>query len=191
MTSTGSTNVPEDRQEESLEGKERAEGDATSKEPPSTEALLDEAIRERDQFRALAQRAQADLVNYRRRVEEERQGLIQSASSQLLVRLLPILDDLHRAIEHVEEAAPPAWIEGVRLVQRKLHGVLEVEGVTTFIPETGASFDPLEQEAMFHEPSGEQPAGTVIRTIRPGYKNRIRVLRAAQVVLAQDLQGRD
>lgn len=183
--------MPEGGPEESPEREERAGADATSMEPPSAEALLDEAIRERDQFRALAQRAQADLVNYRRRVEEEREGLIQSASSQLLVRLLPILDDLHRAIEHVEGAAPPAWIEGVRLVQRKLQGVLEAEGVTPFIPEAGASFDPLEQEAVFHEPSGEQPAGAVVRTIRPGYRNRIRVLRAAQVVLAQDLQGRD
>jgi molecular chaperone GrpE len=153
--------------------------------PPSLEELLEEAAREREQFRALAQRGQADLINYKRRVEEERQALAQNASIQIVVRLLPILDDFQRALEHLPEDAPDSWTEGIQMVQRKLDNVLDAEGVVVFSPEAGVSFDPSEHEAVYFGSTDQYPPGSVISTARPGYRNAVRVLRPAQVVLAQ------
>ena len=147
--------------------------------------LLEEAARERDQFRAMAQRAQADLINYRRRMEEERQMVGQQAASQVIVRLLPVLDDFQLALAHLPSEAPPAWVDGVQMILRKLQVLLDAEGVTAFSPEPGAAFDPSEHEAVYFERSDEHEAGAVVSTVHPGYRNTNRVLRPAQVVLAQ------
>ena len=72
---------------------------------------LEEASRERDQFRAMAQRAQADLINYKRRVDEERRALAQNAASQVILRLFPILDNFQRAVEHLPDPSRSALLE--------------------------------------------------------------------------------
>ena len=162
-----------------------ASAEVTAGAEATLEEQLEEAARERDQFRAMAQRAQADLVNYRRRVDEERQLLAQNATSQLILRLLPILDDFQLAVDHLPADAPASWSDGVRMILRKLQGIIDGEGVTAFSPEPGASFDPLQHEAVYFEPSDQHPAGAVISTMRPGYRNMDRVLRPAQVILAQ------
>jgi molecular chaperone GrpE len=157
---------------------------------PTSEDLskqqLEEATREREQFRAMAQRAQADLINYRRRMEEERQMVGQHAASQVIVRLIPVLDDFQRAMAHLPSDAPPTWVDGVRMILRKLQLLLDAEGVTPFSPEPGAAFDPSEHEAVYFERSNKHQVGAVVSTARPGYRNANRVLRPAQVVVAQE-----
>ena len=158
------------------------------KDEAPSQAELEEKARERDQFHALAQRAQADLINYRRRVEEERGALAQNASTRVIALLLPILDDFQRAMEHKPEDAPASWSDGVSMILRKLQAVVEGEGVTVFSPEPGTSFDPSEHESIYYEPSGEYPADCVVSTVRVGYRSATRVLRPAQVIVSQPSQ---
>jgi len=150
------------------------------------QAELEEANRERGQFKLLAQRAQADMANFRRRLEEEREELYHSVAARLFTKLLPVLDDLQRALNqtpsNVEEAS---WLEGIRLIERSLQSMLESEGVTP-IEADGEAFNPWEHEALFSIRSPDKEAGTVVSVIRPGYKLHGKVLRAAQVAVAQD-----
>ena len=170
---------------DALDPQNEATAEAATSATVLPEEQLEEAARERDQFRAMAQRAQADLINFRRRMDEERQSLAQSATNQLLMRLLPVLDDLQLAADHVPAEAPSTWSEGVHMVWRKLQNIMDGEGVTAFSPEPGTSFDPAEHEAVYSEPSNAYLQGCVLSAIRPGYRTANRVLRPAQVILVQ------
>lgn len=146
---------------------------------------LDEALREKDQFRAMAQRAQADLVNYKKRVAEEIQETRRSATTGVLLRTLSVVDDLERALSLIpDEAVAPGWREGLDLVLRNLTTVLESEGVKR-IEALGRGFDPKEFEAVMHEETADVEEGAIVRVVREGYTHRDRVLRAAQVVVAK------
>ena len=146
---------------------------------------LEEALREKAQFRAMAQRAQADLINYRRRAAEEREELARTANLQLLLKMLSVADNLNRALETVPgDADASGWLEGVRLVQRSLEHILESEGVTKIETE-GQPFDPWEHEAVFSEETPDAQEGLIVRIIRDGYKLHDRVLRAAQVSVSK------
>ena len=150
------------------------------------QAELDEALREREQYKNMAQRSQADLVNYRRRAAEEVAEARERANSQLLLRILSVADDLSRALEHMpEDDVAPGWLEGLGLVQRNLQNVLEAEGLTMIETAIGQPFDASEHEAVFFEPDSEREEGTVAQVIRVGYRLREHVLRAAQVSVSQ------
>ena len=182
------TNEPDPQENAKRPEAQGSSGPETAPELAGEELLsqqLEEATRERDQFRTMAQRAQADFINYKRRMEEERQLIGQQVVSQVVMQLLPVLDDFQRAVDHLPPDAPVTWSEGVQMILRKLLQLLETEGVTPISPEPGATFDPAEQEAVYYEPTAEYPEGCVMSTIRLGYRNTTRVLRPAQVVLAQ------
>ena len=157
-----------------------------AEEAPPEEDAMTVLERERDQFRAMAQRAQADFVNYRRRVDEERLNLVRSASSQVVVRLLPVVDDLHRAVLAVPDDAPEGWSDGVKMILQNMRALIQAEGVNGFEPSPGDTFDPAQHEAVYYEPTVEQPAGAVVSTVRTGYRTGERVLRPAQVVVARE-----
>ena len=149
------------------------------------QAELEEISRERDQFRSLAQRVQADFINYRRRVEEGRAELQKEANARLILDLLSVMDDFGRALEHIDiDEDQPAWLEGVELIHRKLQKVLDREGVTP-IEAMGQDFDPWEQEALLHQETTEHREGEVIGVIQEGYKLHGKVLRPAQVVVSK------
>ena len=155
----------------------------------SLEEQLEEANREREQFKNAMQRAQADLVNYRRRVEEEREDLLKYSNSRLLVMLLPVLDEFNMALGQApNDDAPESWVEGIRLIHRKLHSLIESEGVTRIEAES-KSFDPLEHEALAQQESPEHEDGQVMMVVRDGYKLRGRLLRPAQVIVAQKVKA--
>ncbi len=159
------------------------EADAAEEpEPPDPMAALEQ---ERDQFRALAQRTQADFVNYKRRTDEERVMISRMASSQVLVRLLPVLDDLQRAVGAIPEEAAESWGDGVKMIALNLQSIMQAEGVAMYEPQPGDTFDPAEHEAVYFQSTNEQPAGAVFSVVRPGYRTGDRVLRPAQVVVAQ------
>jgi len=145
---------------------------------------LARAERERDEMKAVAQRAQADLVNYKRRMEEERWTLARGASRVVIAKLLPIVDDLRRAVDALPPDAPGEWAAGARLIRQNALALLESEGVTPYEPAPGDPFDPARQEAVASRPSAEHPAGAVLETVSPGYSGADRVLRAAQVVVS-------
>jgi molecular chaperone GrpE len=131
------------------------------------------------------QRAAADFSNYKRRVEEERAATSQFANAILLARLLSVLDDFDRALDTVPPDTHDAWVEGIRLVQRKLHGLLESEGVTP-IEVVGKPFDPKLHEAVVHEDTTAYPDNTVIDEVQRGYLLHDRVLRPALVRVANN-----
>ena len=150
---------------------------------PLTEEL-EEVTRERDQYQSAMQRAQADLINYRRRAEEERGEAIKHANGRLLNRVLPVLDDFSMAFEQApEDASQQPWLEGFRLIHRKLHSMTEAEGVTRIEAED-KPFDPAEHEALAQVESAEHDDGQVVQVVRDGYKLHDRVLRPAQVIIS-------
>ena len=151
---------------------------------------MEDLERERDQFKALAQRSQADLVNYRRRVDEERQELQRNANANLLTKFLGVVDDFERAIDMLpEEAAAAGWQEGLMLVKRNLDNLLGSEGVSK-IEATGKSFDPWEHEAVHYMETEEAEDGSIIQVFRDGYRLHDKVLRASQVIVAKAPEAR-
>lgn len=165
---------------EEHEGKES--GDEAREE---LQARLEEVERERSQFRAMAQRTQADLTNYRQRVEKEREDAHRNMVERAMRNLLPIIDDLSLAIQHTPHNTEEAsWFEGVRLIERRLHALLELEGVTRMDAE-GKPFDPWQHEALFMIDTLDGESGIVVDVIRPGYNIQDRILRTAQVSVTQ------
>jgi len=127
------------------------------------------------------QRARAELANARKRFQREQEQAYRNATADVLVRLLPILDDFQRALESVpEEVEAAPWIEGLRLIERKFQYLLEQEGVTA-IEDAGQEFDPFLHQAVTHEPSDTVPAGQVISSLRAGYRLGDQVLRHSMV----------
>ena len=140
-----------------------------------------------------AQRAQAEMVNFRRRTDEDRIANAKYANSRLIANILPVLEELDLAISHTEgnsgaadraeNGANDSLLEGIKLIQRKLTGVLESEGVTA-IEAVDLMFNPLEHEAVGTEESTEVEPGYVTQIVRPGFRLHDRVIRPAQVMVA-------
>ncbi|HEX2221297.1 MAG TPA: nucleotide exchange factor GrpE [Candidatus Limnocylindria bacterium] len=134
------------------------------------------------------QRSAADFSNYRRRTEEERGAAALMSNALLITKLLAVLDDFDRALDAVPPEVHDAWVEGVRLVERKLRGVLDGEGVTP-IDALGRPFDPHLHEAVVHEETREYPDNQVIGELQRGYRLHDRVIRPALVRVAKNPAG--
>ena len=146
---------------------------------------LEEAERETGQFRTMAQRAQADLTNYRKRAAEEVEEARRQAAAGLLLRIVTIRDDIQRALDLVPEGgASEGWAEGLALVMRNIDSALEAEGVTR-TEALGKPFEPWECEAVQYQETDHAAEGTVVSVFRDGFSHRGMVLRAAQVVVAK------
>lgn len=127
------------------------------------------------------QRSLAEFQNYRKRIDRDRQGEQAAMKGDLLKKVLPVLDDLERALQN--RPANDAWSGGVELIQRKLQGILEAEGLRR-IDAVGAQFDPSFHEAISQEPVQDAESGQVIEVLRQGYTLGDRVIRPAQVRVA-------
>jgi molecular chaperone GrpE len=151
---------------------------------PETEALSPEpdlatVASERDSYLDQLQRSLAEFANYRRRVEQERAFGREIATRDLLRQLVPIVDDLKRALESVpEDQMETPWVQGVGLIERKLLALLEREGVTPIEAE-GQPFDPAFHEAVASDPGSS--GDTVVEVYQAGYKHRNALLRPAMV----------
>jgi molecular chaperone GrpE len=126
-------------------------------------------------------RLAADFDNYKKRAARERQEYVALANERLLAELLPILDDLERALNAAEEHQEAQLEDGVRLVHRSLAALLERYGVAPI--ETDGKFDPHVHEALLSQPS-EVEEGSVIDVVQKGYKLGDRVVRPARVIVA-------
>ena len=126
-------------------------------------------------------RLAADFENYKKRAARERQEYVQLANERLIAELLPILDDLERALTAAEQHEEAQLDEGVRLVHRSLAALLGRQGVTPI--ETEGKFDPHVHEALLSQPS-EAEEGSVIDVVQKGYKLGDRIVRPARVVVA-------
>lgn len=126
------------------------------------------------------QRAEADLANYRRRVEQERQELLKYASAGLVMDILAVADDLERALTSLPSALHGfTWIEGIYLIYRRILAVLQAHGVTEVEAE-GKPFDPSCHQAI-REVEGEP--GKVVQVVQRGYRLHGRLLRPALVLV--------
>ena len=146
--------------------------------------LIEELTREKDQFRALAQRAQADLVNYRNRASQEMEESRRIVKFGVISKFLNVADDLERAIGNIPSDMDENWSEGIILVLRGLENSLTLEGVEK-IDALGESFDPHFHEALMYEERSDTEEGIIVDVIQTGYKIKDRVLRPARVVGAQ------
>jgi molecular chaperone GrpE len=156
----------------------------TEKTPTKAELQerLAEVERERDEYLNDLKRVAADFENYRRRAARDQESLVVRAHERLVKELLPVLDDLERALEAAAEHEEAKLEEGVRLVHRELSHALAKEGLVEI--ETNGHFDPHVHEALLSQPS-EADEGTVIEVIQKGYRLGDRVLRPARVVISQ------
>lgn len=185
-TSNGETQEAADHAARSQEGEA---GDTPFEE--MTKEVLVEKLREAE---AAAQknydlylRSQADMENLKKRYQKENQGLIKFANETLIKQLLPVADNLEKAIEHLqeEEASVAGVREGVELTLKMLMDVLQRSGVEV-IQALGEPFDPRFHEAVSEEMDEQAEPGTVIKEMQRGYTLHQRLLRPSMVVVCRN-----
>ena len=154
-----------------------------AKSPTKAELLerLAAVEAERDEYLNDLKRVAADFDNYRKRAARDQENLVARAHERLVKELLPVLDDLERALEAAAEHEEAKLEEGVRLVHRELWAVLSREGLLQI--DADGRFDPYVHEALLSQPSDAEE-GTVIEVIQKGYRLGDRVLRPARVVVS-------
>ena len=156
---------------------EEPEPEAPAPDPLAT------ALAERDAYLDLAQRVQADFENYRKRAAREQERLVAHAHERLVRELLPILDDLERALEAAERHEEAQLVEGVKLVEQSLRTALRKEGLAEIA--TDGPFDPHVHEALLIQPSDSAESGAVLEVVQRGYRVGDRVVRPAKVIVAE------
>jgi molecular chaperone GrpE len=129
-------------------------------------------------------RLAADFDNYKKRSRQEHSETVQYANSDLIGKLLPVVDNFHRVIESAPAEVDEAWLKGIRLTLQQLDELLASQGVSP-IESVGTPFDPSLHEAIGHEESNEHPEDTVVTEVRKGYRLHDRVVRPALVKVAR------
>jgi molecular chaperone GrpE len=155
--------------------------DAPREESVGVDERLAALEAERDEYLNDLKRVAAEFENYRKRVSRDQESLAARAHERLVKELLPVLDDLERALAAAEEHEEAKLEEGVRLVHRELRSALDREGLAEI--ETNGVFDPHVHEALLTQPS-DAAEGSVLEVIQKGYKLGNHVLRPARVVVA-------
>ena len=156
---------------------ENQEVEETSPEADELEALRNE----NEELISTLQRLQADFENFRKRAQRDQDALVARAGERIVKELLPVIDDLERALEAAEQHEEAKLEDGVKLVHRQLEQLLAKEGLAPV--ETDGMFDPHVHEGLLTQPS-ESEEGSVIEVLQKGYRLGDRVLRPARVVVA-------
>ena len=173
--------------------------DAAAAPDTAATSPLEERVRElerglqeaRGEAQAAADRALrtlAEFDNYRRRTEREREEAIGRGRADVLRELLEVCDNFDRALEHAGEGVPASFLEGMKLVARGLHDLLDRKGVARIEAE-GRPFDPEQHEALTVMPRAGAAPDTVIQVVQAGYRLGDRVLRPAKVIVAGPMPG--
>ncbi len=170
-------------------------GEAESAEPSATARAVvgrgpaasedfDAVVRQRDEYYDRLLRKAAEFDNYRKRVERERRDQADYAAADVLGDLLPLVDDLERALQADPAAGTDAYRTGVELIHRQMLDLLRRRGVTP-IESIGREFDPNVHQAVIHETVPGHPEGEIVEEFRRGYKLRDRLLRPSMVKVAK------
>jgi molecular chaperone GrpE len=187
-------NPPVPPEEEPVTSRDEADEPSGEEDPQNEEQALEEkqqveaedplarSQRERDEYLDLARRSQADFENYRKRAAKETALAGERAKSGLVRELLPVVDNLERALASAG-SSEQHLAEGVRLVHSELIAVLERNGVQQFDP-SGERFDPGEHEALSMRPQDGAESGVVLDVVEKGYRANGTVLRPARVVVS-------
>ena len=162
-------------QEEQQQEQEQPQAE---QQAPDVEAL----IAERDEYLDHLKRVAAEFENYRKRAARDQQNLAARAAERLVRELLPVLDDLERALQAAEEHEEATLEEGVRLVHRQLADTLRKEGLEE-VP-TDGGFDPHVHEALMSRPDEERESGAILEVAQKGYRIGEKVIRPARVIVA-------
>jgi molecular chaperone GrpE len=168
-------------EEEPLPQEEEPGGVAETEPPPALAEELEAARRERDEYLDALQRLKAEFENSRKRQERERTRMLETASERLVVELLPVLDNLDRALEAEGDIR-----EGVRATRDQLADALGREGLLP-VASDGQPFDPNVHEAVMGQPSDEHEEGTILQTFERGYLLNGKPIRPAKVVVAKQV----
>ncbi len=152
-------------------------------EAPAPDDPLAAVTAERDAYLDLVQRVQADFENYRKRSAREQERLVAHAHERLVRELLPVLDDLERALEAAERHEEAQLVEGVKLVEKSLRASLAKEGLAEI--DTDGPFDPHVHEALLTQPSDASASGSILEVVQRGYRVGDRVVRPARVIVAE------
>jgi len=177
----------DDIEEAAAEEQEHAAEDVSNEA-----AEIDELRAERDALQDKFMRAIADAENARKRSDKDRREAENYGGSKLARDLLPVHDNLRRALDTVtgeQRDAAPALIEGVELTLRELLNVFSHHGITIIEPQVGDRFDPQHHEAMFEAPLPETKAGDIIQVSAPGFMLHDRILRPAQVGVSSNREA--
>ena len=159
-----------------------AEEHAQQEEPEAPQDPLAQAEAQRDEYLDLARRTQAEFENYRKRTASQAAQAGERAKVGLLRELLPVVDNLERALAAAADSEGPLH-EGVKLVLNDLQGVLAREGVDALEP-VGERFDPTVHEALSMRPEDGTESGVVVEVVEKGYRTRDTVIRPARVVVS-------
>jgi molecular chaperone GrpE len=152
-------------------------------EEQPAESELEAATRQRDEYLDSLQRLKAEFDNYRKRAQRDQEALVARAGERVVKELLPVIDDLERALQAAEQHEEATLEEGVRLVHRSLADLLRREGLQEI--ETDGPFDPHVHEALLQQPAEGAESGAVIEVLQKGYRLGDRVLRPARVIVAE------
>ena len=146
---------------------------------------IDTIINERDQYKNIAQRAQADLINYKNRVIEDRESTYVMIVTRFVSNLLPIIDNFNRAISAMPE--DNSWYQGLIMIEKSLNELIQSEGITQ-TAKTGMDFDPKYHEAIMAIEDDSKNEGTIADIIAQGYELKDRIIRPAQVTVIRNIK---
>ena len=172
--------MPSDPEEKIPEQESPKEPDARAAD--GADEALAKAKQQAEQYLDSWKRCQADFSNLKRRTDQEKLEMGKYANAQLIMSLLPVLDDFNRAFSNMSpETAGSDWAKGFKLIQNKLNDILQVNSLCR-TEAVGQEFDPNLHEAMVHCPGKE---GIVVQELRCGYKIGDKVIRPSQVMVGK------
>lgn len=155
------------------------------------EKELEKALTEIETFKDIAKRAQADLINFKRRADDEKSEERFSIKSNILLPIITILDDFTLAMNMLpKNSESKTWLEGIQIIHRKIELLLESQMVAK-IDAIGKNFEPWEFEALQYKETNDFEENTVIEVIKEGYKLNGQILRHAQVIVSKKPQNQE
>ena len=183
--------IPQEDSADSEQATDSAKIENSTVDSGESNDELAEALREKDQFKRLAQRAQADLVNYRRRIEGEQESSRHRNLQRIVFKFADVIDQLDVALSADSmKDAEAGWLEGITAIQKNFVNAVSSEGFERFDC-VGEEFDPRKHEALLSSPTADHAPDTVITELRPGYMYNGEVVRPAQVQIAVALPDED
>jgi len=181
-----------EEEKEAEEGEEKEE--IAAQEIEALRRELEEQRQKAEEYLDQWRRTAAEFANYRKRNDRERELFTKMSNASLIKRLLPVLDDLQRALQTLpDNLRDLTWVEGIILIERKLNSILEQEGLSAIKAE-GKPFDPNLHEAILYEETSDYEEGTVIAELQKGYMLHEQVLRPTLVKVArapEEAKGED
>ena len=152
-------------------------------------AIIEKVEAERDEMKDKFIRKVAEFDNFKRRTEQEQQSLFRYAGEHLAVKILPVVDDLERSLQHSDDTADiKTFVLGVQMIYDKFVKILSDQGITK-MQTVGTAFDVAFHDALMQMPSNEVPPHTIMQEVLPGYLYKDKVIRHAQVIVSAEAEA--